>query len=61
MQKIEQTIEETNDVFTGSAFVGSMVIAMVIGMALGQTGIGLLIGMGVGYIAEIVVGGMKRK
>ena len=61
MQKVEQTIEQTNDVLSWSAFLGSMFIGMGIGMLFGQTGVGLLIGMGVGYIAEIVIGSMKRK
>jgi hypothetical protein len=61
MQKVEQTIEQTNDVLSWSAFISSMFIGMGIGMFLGQTGVGLLIGMGVGYIAEIIIAGIKRK
>jgi hypothetical protein len=61
MQKVEQTIEQTNDVLSWSAFISSMFIGMGIGMFLGQTGVGLLIGMGVGYIAEIIIADIKRK
>jgi hypothetical protein len=61
MQKVEQTIEQTNDVLSWSAFISSMFIGMGIGMFLGQTGVGLLIGMGVGYIAEKIIADIKRK
>jgi hypothetical protein len=60
-KNIMQNVEQTNDVLSWSAFVGSMFIGMGIGMAFGQTGVGLLIGIGVGYIAEIVIAGLKRK
>ena len=50
-----EQIKEKNEALSWSVFMGCMFIGMGIGSWLGQTGIGLLIGMGVGYLAEGVI------
>jgi hypothetical protein len=54
-----EQINERNVTLSWSTFIASMFIGMGIGIFLGQAGAGTLIGMGVGYIAELVIGGIK--
>ena len=42
-------------------FVGCMFIGMGVGMAIGDTGIGLFIGMGVGFLASAMYRSEKNK
>ena len=56
-----ETINERNEILNWTTFVTCMFIGMGLGAFWGQTGVGILIGMGVGYIAELVVGSIKRK
>ena len=54
--------EEKEGSQTGSyIFVGCMFIGMGIGMAFGNTGIGMFIGMGVGFLASALYKSVKNK
>lgn len=56
-----ETINERNEILNWTTFVTCMFIGMGLGAFWGQTGVGILIGLGVGYIAELVIGSIKRK
>ena len=50
-----QETKERNEMLSWAIFIGSMFIGMGIGSIYDQTGVGMLIGMGVGYIAEGII------
>ena len=55
-----EQINEKNETLSWAVFMGSMFIGMGVGAYFGQTGIGLFIGMGVGYIASAIIESMKK-
>ncbi len=50
-----EEIKERNETLSWAIFIGSMFIGMGIGSIYDQAGVGTLIGMGVGYIAEGII------
>ncbi len=50
-----EQVQQRNEVLSWAAFLGAMFIGMGVGAIFDQTGAGLLIGMGVGYLAEILI------
>lgn len=62
MENLDQNQNKKDSDHTGSyIFVGCMFIGMGIGMALGDTGIGMFIGMGVGFLASAMYKSEKNK
>lgn len=53
--------DEKNEHIEWYIFVGCMFIGMGIGMAIGQGGIGTMVGMGVGFLASAIYKGEKNK
>lgn len=53
-------IKERNEILSWAAFLGCMFIGMGIGMIFDQAGVGMIIGMGAGYLAEGIIEGMKK-
>jgi len=56
-----EEIKERNEMLSWSVFFGCMFIGMGIGMLFDQTGVGMFIGFGVGYIAEGIIEYMKER
>lgn len=54
-QKIQEQKKEEISNLSWYVFIGCMFVGMGIGMAFGQTGTGVLIGMGVGFIAYAIL------
>ena len=46
--------------FEGKIFVGCMFVGIGIGMLFGETGGGTMVGMGVGFIAELIYSKKKN-
>jgi hypothetical protein len=53
--------DKKNYTVTSSIFVGCMFVGMGVGAYLKQSGIGTLIGMGVGFIAAAIMESVKKK
>lgn len=56
-----EQVNERTESLSWTVFIASMFIGMGVGILFGQAGPGTLIGMGVGYIAELVIGSLKNK
>jgi hypothetical protein len=56
-----EQIKEQNEIISWSAFLGCMFVGMGIGSFFHQTGVGLLIGMGAGYIAEAIIENYRKR
>ena len=53
--------EEKNENITWYIFVGCMFVGMGIGAAFDKTGVGTMVGMGVGFLASALYKGEKNK
>lgn len=56
-----EEIKERNETLSWSVFLGCMFVGMGIGMIFDQDGTGMLIGMGVGYIASAIIESVEKK
>ena len=56
-----EEIKKHNDVLSWAVFMGCMFIGMGIGMIFDQAGIGMIIGMGAGYIAEGIIESLRKE
>lgn len=59
MEENKDKKNNTNAV-TGTIFIGCMFIGMGIGIAFGNTGVGMFIGMGVGFLASALYKSEKK-
>lgn len=50
-----EQIKERNEILSWSVFIGSMFIGMGIGEIFDQSGVGMIIGLGVGYIVSAII------
>ena len=50
-----EQVKERKEILGWAVFMGAMFIGMGIGSIFDQTGAGMLIGMGVGYIGELII------
>ena len=56
-----EEINERKDTMSWAAFIGCMFVGMGIGMLYDQPGVGTLLGMGAGYIAEAIIESTKKQ
>jgi hypothetical protein len=56
-----EQVKEKDSVLSWSVFLGCMFLGGGIGMFFDQTGVGTLIGLGVGYIASAIVESVEKK